>query len=59
MFLKEKADNWFQGIKLEKPRLSWGGIEELLCQRFKGTCSRGIVEEFNKLQQVSTVEAYQ
>ncbi|XP_027183819.1 uncharacterized protein LOC113782107 [Coffea eugenioides] len=49
MFLEEKVDNWFQGIKLEKPKLTWRKFEELLCQRFKGTCRRDIVEEFNKL----------
>ncbi|XP_071926629.1 uncharacterized protein [Coffea arabica] len=51
MFLEGKADNWFQGIKLEKPKLTlW---------RFKGTCCRNIVEEFNMLQQISTEEIYQ
>ena len=59
MFLEGKADMWFQGVKLEKQRLSWREFEELLCQRFKGTCCRDIVEEFNKLQQTGTVEAYQ
>nr|XP_027099356.1 uncharacterized protein LOC113718666 [Coffea arabica] len=59
MFLEGRADNWFQGIKLEKPRLTWEEFGELLCQRFKGTCCRDIVEEFNKLQQVGTVEVYQ
>ena len=49
MFLEGRADNWFQGIKLEKPRLTWGEFGELLCQRFKGSCCRDIVEEFNKL----------
>ncbi|XP_027172283.1 uncharacterized protein LOC113771935 [Coffea eugenioides] len=33
--------------------------EHKLLLRFKGTCCRDIVEEFNKLQQVGTVEVYQ
>ena len=59
MFLEGKADNWFQGIKLEKPKLTWKEFGELFCQRFRGTRCRDIVEEVNKLQQVSTVEVYQ
>ena len=49
MFLEVKADNWFQGVKLEKPKLSWLEFSELLCDRFAGKGSRDVVEKFNKL----------
>ncbi|XP_027175053.1 uncharacterized protein LOC113774658 [Coffea eugenioides] len=59
MFLEGRADNWFQGVRLEKPRLNWSEFCELLCERFTGKWSRDVVEEFNKLQQKGTVEEYE
>ncbi|XP_027183746.1 uncharacterized protein LOC113782033 [Coffea eugenioides] len=59
MFLEGKADNWFQGVKLERPQLSWTGFSDLLCERFSGKGSRDVVEEFNKLQQKGAVEEYE
>ncbi|XP_027102590.1 uncharacterized protein [Coffea arabica] len=59
MFLEGKADNWFQGVKLAIPGLNWEEFSELLCERFSGKGSLDIVEEFNKLQQVGTVEEYE
>nr|XP_027064416.1 uncharacterized protein LOC113690623 [Coffea arabica] len=59
MFLEGKVDNWFQGVKLAKPELSWEEFSELLCERFSGKGSLDIVEEFNKLQQKGTVEEYE
>ena len=50
MFLEGRADNWFQGVRLERPRLTWSQFCELLCERFAGKWSRDVVEEFNKLQ---------
>ena len=58
MFLEGKADNWFQGVKLVNPGLNWEEFSELLYERFSGKGSLDIVEEFNKLQQVGTVEEY-
>lgn len=59
MFPEGKADNWFQGVKLERPNLSWTDFCELLCARFASKASRDVVEEFNKLQQKGTVEEYE
>nr|XP_027067626.1 uncharacterized protein LOC113693266 [Coffea arabica] len=59
MFLDGKADNWFQGVKLAKPGLNWEEFSELLCERFSGKGSLDIVEEFNKLQQIGTVQEYE
>ena len=50
MFLEGKADNWFQGVKLARPELSWEEFGELLCERFSGKGSLDVVGEFNKLQ---------
>ena len=59
MFLEGKADRWFQELKIEKSGISWKEFEELLCKRFCNKICRDIVEEFNKIQQVGSVENYQ
>ena len=59
MFLEGKADRWFQGLKMENSGVSWKEFEELLCKRFCNKICRDIVEEFNKIQQVGSVENYQ
>ncbi|XP_071913949.1 uncharacterized protein [Coffea arabica] len=56
MFLEGKVDNWFQGVKLAKFGLNWEEFSKMLCERFSGKGSLDIIEEFNKLQQVGTVE---
>ncbi|XP_027122021.1 uncharacterized protein [Coffea arabica] len=59
MFLEGRADNWFQGVKLVRQGLSWGEFCEILCERFSGSNSRDVMDEFNKLQQRGTVEKYE
>nr|XP_027123207.1 uncharacterized protein LOC113739959 [Coffea arabica] len=59
MYLDGKADKWFQGVKIEKPRLGWEEFEDMLCRRFNDRSCKDIVEEFNKLQQVGSIEDYQ
>lgn len=59
MYLDGKADKWFQGIKLEKPGLSWTEFGDLLCKRFTDSICTDVIEEFNKLQQEGNVEEYQ
>ena len=59
MYLDRRADKWFQGIKLERPGLSWTEFGDLLCKRFTDSICKDIVEEFNKLQQVGSVKEYQ
>lgn len=59
MFLEGKADIWFQGVKLERPNLSWDVFCELLNERFAEKGGRDVVEEFNKLRQNGSVEEYQ
>ena len=49
MFLEGKINNWFQGVKLARPKLSWEEFGELLCERFSGKGSLDVVGEFNKL----------
>ncbi|XP_027150544.1 uncharacterized protein LOC113750800 [Coffea eugenioides] len=58
MYLEGRADRWFEGVKIEKPKLSWEEFEELLCRRFNDRSCRDVVEEFNKLQQVGNVDDY-
>ena len=52
MYLEGRADNWFQGVKLEKLGLVWGTFVELLYKRFDHRSGKDVVEEFNKLQQL-------
>ncbi|XP_071918893.1 uncharacterized protein [Coffea arabica] len=59
IYLEEKADNWFQGIKLEQPGMTWSVFEELLYRRFDSRNGRDVVEEFNKLRQSGKIEEYQ
>ncbi|XP_027088762.1 uncharacterized protein [Coffea arabica] len=59
MYLEGKADRWFQGVKMEKIKLSWEEFGELLCRRFNDRSCKDIVEEFNKLQQLGNMEDYQ
>ncbi|XP_027081018.1 uncharacterized protein [Coffea arabica] len=59
MYLEGKAGKWFQGVKIEKPRLNWEEFGELLCRRFNDRTCKDIVEEFNKLQQVGSIDDYQ
>ena len=56
MYLEGRADKWFQGVKIEKPKLNWEEFGNLLCCRFNDRTCRDIVEEFNKLQQIGNVE---
>ena len=44
---------------MERTSLSWKEFEELLCKRFCNKICRDIVEEFNKIQQIGSVEDYQ
>nr|XP_027097511.1 uncharacterized protein LOC113717062 [Coffea arabica] len=59
MYLEGKADRWFQGVKMERPKLNWEEFGELLCCRFNDRTCKDVVEEFNKLQQIGNVEDYQ
>ena len=59
MFLDNKADVWYQGIKVEFPDLSWQQFANMLSERFAEKGTRDVVEDFNKLQQSGTVEDYQ
>nr|XP_027108798.1 uncharacterized protein LOC113728610 [Coffea arabica] len=59
MYLEGKADRWFQGVKVEKPEITWPMFEELLCRRFDNRTGKDVVEEFNKLHQTGKVEEYQ
>ena len=59
MYLDGMADKWFQGVKLEKPGLSWSEFGDLLCKRFSDSICQDVIEEFNKLLQERSVGEYQ
>ncbi|KAL4284548.1 hypothetical protein GQ457_16G010190 [Hibiscus cannabinus] len=59
MYLTGKAEVWFDGYIMQKNRTTWHEFVSDLCHRFSDMMFTDIVEEFNKLSQVTTVEAYQ
>ncbi|XP_071920623.1 uncharacterized protein [Coffea arabica] len=59
MYLEGRADKWFQGVKLEKPGITWRMFEELLYKIFDNRNDKDVVEEFNNLQEAGNVEEYQ
>lgn len=58
VYLEGKVDVWFQGVKLEKCRITWEEFNKLVCQMFGERGFLDTVEEFNKLQQVGTMLSY-
>ena len=44
---------------MKHPILSWQQFSDLLCERFADKRTHDVVEDFNKLQQLGTVDEYQ
>lgn len=59
LFLGDKANNWFQGWQVTKPKASWYEFLETLCKRFGELNVSDVVKEFNKLLQEGFVLEYQ
>nr|XP_027122333.1 uncharacterized protein LOC113739303 [Coffea arabica] len=59
IFLEGKADIWYQGFKISRGVTNWENFTAELIKRFGNVKQLDPVEEFSKLQQTSTVQAYQ
>ncbi len=59
MHFTGKAHKWKEGYMLDKPELGWEELVEAICRRFDGDSMKKLVREFNKLEQTTSVEAYQ
>nr|XP_027071904.1 uncharacterized protein LOC113696724 [Coffea arabica] len=59
MHLEGRANVWFQSFKQDKRTFGWEEFKEGMSRRFGDLGDEDGVEEFNKLQQSSTVMAYQ
>lgn len=52
MYLKGKADIWFDGFMASHPNVDWGVFSEELCRRFAG---EEVIETFSKIRQVGSI----
>lgn len=59
MYLGDEADYWFFELLASQGKLIREEFASLLCMRFADQSVIGIVDEFNKLQQIGSVEQYQ
>ena len=59
LYLEGKVDVWFQSLKLVKGEMTWEQFFGHLIKRFGEKGGKDEVEEFNKLQQLDSVEQYQ
>ena len=58
-YLNEAGDAWFQGWLATKEGSPWIVFARDLCTRFGDKSLRDVIEEFNKLKQEGTMQAYQ
>ncbi|KAL4309574.1 hypothetical protein GQ457_01G052960 [Hibiscus cannabinus] len=59
MYLTDKAEIWFDGYIMQKHKLSWHEFVADICHRFETKNLSDVIEDFNKLFQLTTVDAYQ
>ncbi|XP_027093589.2 uncharacterized protein [Coffea arabica] len=59
LHLEGQADLWCQNFKRSKEGVAWSEFKEEICSRFKELGEDDVIEKFNKLQQTSSVLAYQ
>lgn len=59
MYLKGKADIWFDGFIASHSEADWGLFSEELCGRFAETTGEEVVETYSKIKQLGTIVEYQ
>ncbi|XP_027171840.1 uncharacterized protein LOC113771462 [Coffea eugenioides] len=59
LHLEGKADLWYQNFKKDRGIVQWKDFGSEICRRFSTVGEADAVEEFSKLNQTSTVLAYQ
>ncbi|EEF36408.1 conserved hypothetical protein [Ricinus communis] len=55
LFLREKADIWYQGWQVQNIESTWDECAEELCKRFAELTVEDVVEEINKMKQKGIV----
>ncbi|XP_026428616.1 uncharacterized protein LOC113324491 [Papaver somniferum] len=58
MHFDGKAAKWFENFRLNRPHISWQDLSSDVCLRLKNPSHENIVGMFNKLSQLTTVDAY-
>ena len=58
MFLDTKPDIWFQEWKEGRDVLKWDEFVAAICRRFGESEEISVVEDFLRLKQTGTIEAY-
>jgi len=58
LHLRSQAEIWFNSYILGRRNLTWEEFIFDLCARFKDNLGSKIVEEFNKLTQVGSLDDY-
>lgn len=59
MYLEDKAEIWYQSLKMVRGKVSWSEFSEAVIKRFGEKGCIDEVEKFNKLQQLGSVLEYQ
>ncbi|KAL2465935.1 Uncharacterized protein Adt_41786 [Abeliophyllum distichum] len=58
MYLKGKADIWFQGFIYNQPNANWGLFSTEICRRFSDTTVEEVIEVFSKIRQRGSISEY-
>ncbi|XP_026419467.1 uncharacterized protein LOC113315400 [Papaver somniferum] len=58
MHFDVKAAKWFENFRLNRPHISWQDLTSNVYLRFENPAHENIVGLFNKLSQLTTVDAY-
>ncbi|XP_039044642.1 uncharacterized protein LOC120184185 [Hibiscus syriacus] len=59
MYFTGKAEVWFDGYIMKKSRVTWHEFVSDMCHRFADKGYIDVIDEFNKLTQLSSVEEYE
>jgi len=58
LYLNGLAETWYNSLVLDRGVVTWAEFKEELCVRFGEADVADIVEEFNKLSQIGTVDEF-
>ncbi|XP_039066152.1 uncharacterized protein LOC120211739 [Hibiscus syriacus] len=59
MYFTSKAEVWFDGYIMKKSRVTWHEFVSDMCHRFTDKGYIDVIDEFNKLTQLSSAEEYE
>ncbi|XP_074303808.1 uncharacterized protein LOC141638304 [Silene latifolia] len=58
MYMIGRAESWFNSYIVVRPHVDWDDFIVDLCARFKEEIAGNVVEEFNKLHQIGSIDDY-